>query len=165
MSRSCKQRKTRCIAVHMKLFSTGSDLRIRCGCLPLPEPHVLATVTNSEMCKTRPQVHCQDTFLNQVQELQEFVRNCSCDALPKLQSTSELRGQKKVNSEFIVECLMRATESGKKNEKNTKLSVENRSGISTPAESTSYHSLVMKFAYVAQPELKSLRQRSVTQDT
>ena len=134
----------------MKLFSTGLDLRIRCGFLPLLEHleflvrssvlahlgyprcsvssrqlHELRTCsppTKLGTCGRRSQtrrcvrvvfsLHCQKTFRNQVRELQEIVRSCSCDALPKLPSTKK-SGPKNVNSEFIVECLMRVIENGK----------------------------------------------------
>ena len=77
------------------------------------------SITNSDMCKTRLQLYCQDTFLNHVRELHEFVRSCSCDDLPKLLSTNKLHGQMKVNSKFIVENVMCATENLKKIKKST----------------------------------------------
>ena len=136
----------------MKLFSTGLDMRIRCGFLPQLAPleflvrssvlaqlgfprcsvssrqlHELRTCsppTKLGTCGLRSQtrrcvrlvfsLHCQFTFLIQVRELQEFARSCSCDTFPKLPSTNKLCGPKKnVNSEFIVECVMRATENRK----------------------------------------------------
>ena len=136
----------------MKLFSTRTDLRVRCGFLPQSEPrefesdhqllhswdfqdflcrlgdrtdwgrvllqtgHVSASITDAEMRRTRVQLHCQVTILNEVRELQESVRSCSCNALPKLLST---------NSELIVECVMRATENGKKKKEKTTTKLSN----------------------------------------
>ena len=70
------------------------------------------------MCKNRLQLHCQDTFLNHVRDLQESVHSCSCNELPKLLSTNCV-DEEDVNSEFIVECLMHATENGKNECKTT----------------------------------------------
>ena len=67
---------------------------------------------------------------SQVRERQESVRSGSCNASSKLLSTKCV--DKNVNSGFTVECVMRATENGKKNViKHNHKTVENQSGIST----------------------------------
>ena len=72
------------------------------------------------MRKTCVQRHCQDTFLNQVRELQESVCRCSCSASPKLLSTNKTAWT--LRRQLYVHCRMCDTcHTEREEQKNTKL--------------------------------------------
>ena len=78
-----------------------------------------SAVTNSEKCKPRLQLHCQDTFLNQVRELKEFDSSCSCNAFTKIAEHKQNCVDKTSTLSSLKECVMRATENGKEKIKTT----------------------------------------------
>ena len=145
----CAEKK-KSIAVHMKLFSTGLDLRIGCGFLPLPEPREFP-VRSSALAQLgfprwsvsswlshglRTHSHLQNRACVSIGTTSEMCDSSSaplsryvsqsgsgaagvCPQFLMLLSTKIAERtqncvDKNVSSQFIVKCVVRATENGKK---------------------------------------------------